>query len=112
MKKDSAGIMRQKPLTPWMYLLPALIVMATFIIYPGFNTFYLSLRNSENTDWADTRCVEGSPCWGIFENYRYALTSTIMQTAFLNNLKWIVLMVSGTVALGLLIAVLADKVKY
>lgn len=104
--------MRQKPLTPWMYLLPALIVMATFIIYPGFNTFYLSLRNSENTGWADTRCIEGSPCWGIFENYRYALTSTIMQTAFLNNLKWIVLMVSGTVALGLLIAVLADKVKY
>ncbi|MGV8025109.1 MAG: carbohydrate ABC transporter permease [Anaerolineaceae bacterium] len=112
MNKNSAGIMRQKPVTPWMYLLPALIVMATFIVYPGFNTFYLSLRNNDNTGWAGTRCMEGQPCWGIFENFRYALTSTVMQTAFLNNLKWIVLMVSGTVALGLLIAVLADKVKY
>lgn len=104
--------MRQKPMTPWMYLLPALIVIATFIVYPGINTFYLSLRNNDNTGWAGTRCMEGQPCWGIFENFRYALTSTVMQTAFLNNLKWIVLMVCGTVALGLLIAVLADKVKY
>ncbi|NMC30613.1 MAG: sugar ABC transporter permease [Pelolinea sp.] len=95
-----------------MYLLPALIVMATFIVYPAFNTFYLSVRNNDNTGWAGTRCMAGQPCWGIFENYRYALTSTIMQTAFLNNLKWILLMVSGTVAIGLLIAVLADKVKY
>lgn len=110
--KSTTGIMHQKPFTPWMYLLPALIVMAIFIVYPGINTFYLSVRNNDNTGWASTRCVTGQPCWGILENYRYALTNTIMQTAFLNNLKWIVLMVSGTVILGLLIAVLADKVKY
>jgi alpha-glucoside transport system permease protein len=35
-----------------------------------------------------------------------------MLTAFVNNLKWIVLMVSGTVLLGLLIATLADRVRY
>jgi alpha-glucoside transport system permease protein len=35
-----------------------------------------------------------------------------MQTAFINNLKWIVLMVSWTVLLGLLIATLADRVRY
>ncbi|HAF61417.1 MAG TPA: ABC transporter [Anaerolineaceae bacterium] len=95
-----------------MYLLPALIIMTVFIVYPGINTVYLSLRNPENTDWAGARCIEGQPCWGIFENYRYAFTSTVMQTAFRNNLIWIIIMVSGTVALGLLIAVLADKVKY
>jgi len=106
------GIMKQKKFTPWMYLLPALIVMATFIAYPAFNTFYLSLRNSSNTDWATAACSAAGNCWGIFENFRYALTSTIMQTAFINNIKWIILMVSGTVALGLLIAVLADRVKY
>ena len=35
-----------------------------------------------------------------------------MRTAFVNNVKWLFLMVSGTVGFGLLIAVLADKVKY
>jgi alpha-glucoside transport system permease protein len=76
------------------------------------NTFYLSLRNIDNTGWASTACKAGETCWGIFENYHYALTSSIMQTAFLNNIKWILLMVTGTVALGLLIAVLADRVRY
>ena len=112
MSKNTPGIMRQKSHIPWMYLLPALIVMATFIVYPGINTFYLSLRNIDNTGWASTACKEGQACWGIFENYHYALTSDIMQTSFINNIKWILLMVSGTVTLGLLIAVLADKVKY
>ena len=101
--------MRQKTHIPWMYLLPSLIVMATFIVYPGLNTFYLSLRNTDNTGWASTTCKAGEACWGIFENYRYALTNDIMQTAFINNIKWILLMVTGTVALGLLIAVLGGS---
>jgi len=105
-------IMQQGRLTPWLYLLPALVVMTTFIVYPGLNTLYLSLRNIDDTAWASAACITGQPCWGIFENFRYALTSEIMQTAFLNNLKWILLMVSGTVFLGLLIATLADRVRY
>ena len=112
MSKNVPGIMRQKGITPWMYLLPALIVMFTFIVYPGINTFYLSLRNADNTAWASAVCKAGEPCWGIFENYHYAITSDIMLTSFLNNLKWILFMVTGTVGLGLLIAVLADRVRY
>jgi alpha-glucoside transport system permease protein len=106
------NIMRQGRVTPWLYLLPALIVMATFIVYPGLNTLYLSFRNTDGTAWAGADCLAGQPCWGILENYRYALTSDIMLTAFVNNLKWILLMVSGTVLLGLLIATLADRVRY
>lgn len=105
-------VMKQGQLTPWLYLLPAIVIMIIFIVYPGINTFYLSLRNNENTDWAGAACSAGEPCWGIFENYRFALTSDIMRVAFLNNLTWIVVMVSATVALGLLVAVLADRVKY
>lgn len=106
------NIMRQGRVTPWLYLLPALVVMATFILYPGLNTLYLSFRNDDGTDWATANCVAGESCWGILENYRYALTSDIMLTSFVNNLTWILLMVSGTVLLGLLIATLADRVRY
>jgi alpha-glucoside transport system permease protein len=106
------GIMHQGPIVPWLYLLPALLVMTTFIVYPGLNTFYLSFRNNTNTGWASENCIASEPCWGVFENYRYALTSDIMRTAFINNLTWILVMVSGTVVLGLLIATLADRVRY
>lgn len=105
-------IMRQGRVVPWLYLIPALLVMTTFIIYPAFNTLLLSFRNGNASDWASTRCLVDQECWGIFENYRYALTSATMRTAFLNNLTWIILMVSGTVGLGLLIATLANRVRY
>jgi alpha-glucoside transport system permease protein len=104
--------MKQGRAVPWFYLLPALIVMTTFILYPAVNTVVLSFQNANGTAPASQTCRANQPCWGIFENYRYALTSPIMRQAFLNNLIWILLMVSWTVILGLLIATLADRVRY
>lgn len=117
-------IMKQGRLTPWLYLAPAILVMAFFIVYPMFTTISLSFQNGDGTQPASTTCIEGRPCWGIFENYRYALTAEIdsssIQSAwnsfwvssYGNTIKWIALMVSGTVSVGLLFAVLADRVKY
>jgi len=106
------AVMRQKPLTPWLYLGPALVIMTVFIVYPALSTAYLSLRDKTGEAWATARCVAGAACWGIFENFHYALTSPIMLQSFANNLLWIGLMVTGTVGLGLIIATLADRVRY
>lgn len=115
-------IMKQGPVAPWLYLAPALIVMGIFIVYPMINTIVLSFKNA--TGNAPVACRATGPCWGIFENYRYALTAELNLSSFGtawqsfwvssygNNLKWILIMVTGTVALGLLIALLADRVKY
>jgi alpha-glucoside transport system permease protein len=117
-------IMKQGPLIPWLYLLPALLVMSFFIVYPMVNTVVLSFRNRDGTASAATTCVEGRPCWGVFENYRYALTaefntsspgalwSSFWSSSYGNTIKWIVVMVFGTVSIGLGFAVLADRVKY
>ena len=69
-------IMKQGTLTPWLYLGPSLLVMTVFIIYPLFNTVTLSLLDKDSAASAATTCGEG-PCWGIFENYRYALTAEL-----------------------------------
>lgn len=118
------SIMKQGKLAPWLYLLPALLIMTFFIVYPMINTISLSFSNKNATASAATTCVEGKPCWGVFENYRYALTAefdtssppalwiSFWKSSYGNTLKWIVLMVSGTVGLGLAFAVLADRVKY
>jgi alpha-glucoside transport system permease protein len=117
-------VMKQGQLTPWLYLAPALIVMSIFIVYPMFNTISLSFQNKNGTASAATTCEAGKPCWGIFENYRYALAdemdfsspktawNSFWKSSYGNNLKWIFLMVTGTVGLGFLIALLADRVKY
>jgi len=105
-------IMQQGRVVPWLYLLPALIVIAVFILYPTANTFQLSLRDRTGSQPATAECVEGEPCWGPFENYRYTLTSPEMLTALRNNALWILVMVPITIGIGLVIAVLADRVRY
>jgi alpha-glucoside transport system permease protein len=117
-------IMKQGRLAPWLYLAPALIIMTIFIVFPMLNTIYLSFLNREGTGPASTECVPNRACWGIFENYRHGLTgevnlsspgaawSSFWVSSYGNTIKWILLMVSGTVGIGLLFAVLADRIRY
>jgi alpha-glucoside transport system permease protein len=104
--------MKQGRLAPWFYLLPALVLMTIFIVYPTIGTFRLSLLGATSTQSAATTCTAGQPCWGILENYRYALTNPDMLLALRNNALWLLLMVPGTIAGGLFFALLADRVRY
>jgi alpha-glucoside transport system permease protein len=117
-------VMMQGKFVPWLYLLPSLLIMGFFIVYPMINTISLSFRNRDGSQSAATTCVANRPCWGIFENYHYALTaeldtssipaalSSFWESSYGNTLKWIIFMVSGTVVFGLGIAILADRVRY
>jgi alpha-glucoside transport system permease protein len=104
--------MKQGRLAPWFYLFPALVLMTVFIVYPTIGTFRLSLLDATSTQSAAATCTAGQPCWGVFENYRYALTNPQMLLALRNNALWLLLMVPGTIAGGLFFALLADRVRY
>jgi alpha-glucoside transport system permease protein len=124
MARDVPQIMKQARIVPWLYLAPAMIVMTMFIVYPMLNTISLSFQNRNATASAATTCIPGRPCWGIFENYRYALMGELNTTSFSaawttfwrssygNNIQWVIFMVSGVVGIGLAFAVLADRVRY
>ena len=122
-RANVAPVMRQSRGTPWLYLLPALIIMTVFILYPMINTVGLSFRNADGTASAASTCREGQPCWGVWENYRYALTneldtgnaSTLLESFWVssygNTIKWLLVMVIGTVGIGLVFSVLVDRIK-
>jgi alpha-glucoside transport system permease protein len=106
------SIMKQGRMAPLLYLLPAMAVIAIFIVYPMVETMRLSLTDRFGAGSASSTCLQGNPCWGVFENFRYTLTNPEMLTALRNNALWLLLMVPATVAMGLLVAVLADRVRY
>lgn len=105
-------IMQQGKIAPLLYILPSFLMMLVFVVYPVINTISLSFKNKTGELPASADCVPNEPCWGIFENYRYALTNTDMLVALRNNALWLLVMVPMTIAAGLAIAVLADRVKY
>jgi len=84
----------------WLYVVPALVILAFFLVYPAVHTIILSLGDKTGEGFAG------------FSNYRFVFTNRTMQSALRNNLLWVVVFTAGTVGLGLAMAVLLDRVKY
>jgi len=85
---------------PWLWLGPAAALLVVFLVYPALRTMVLSLFDATSTTFVG------------LGNYVYIFTDKIMLMALRNNVIWLVFFTPVTVGLGLLIAVLADRVRY
>jgi len=85
---------------PWVYIGPAMLMLTAYLILPTLRTIYLSFLD------------RGSDKFVGLKNYAFAFSNDAMLTAFRNNLLWLVLVTFVSVGLGLVIAVLVDRVKY
>jgi len=93
-------VIHTKKITPWLYISPAAFLLFFFLVYPSINTIYISFFDYNSEIFM-----------GI-KNYLYCFTNEIMLNSFRNNALWVILFVPLTLSLGLIIAVLADRVKY
>jgi alpha-glucoside transport system permease protein len=85
---------------PWVYMVPALAVLGAFLILPTIRTIIISFMDRRSESWVG------------LDNYIFAFTNPDMLIAFRNNVLWLVLVTGISVSLGLVIAVLVDKVRY
>ncbi|HEY6104007.1 MAG TPA: sugar ABC transporter permease, partial [bacterium] len=90
----------QGKLRPWLWLAPALGFLGLFLVYPAAQTIWLSVKDA------------GSVRFVGLANYRFAFTNPTMLAAFRNNLLWLTVFTTLTVGLGLLMAVLTNRVRY
>lgn len=86
-------------LIPYAFLLPALSLLGLMLIYPTAQTVVYSFANDDSTEWAG------------LANYRAIFGSGEFWQALLNNFLWILIVPIITVAFGLAVAVLADKLS-
>lgn len=94
---------RAKPrVRPWLWLAPALAFVVIFLIYPTFGTV---IRSFQSAGLIDVH-------WVGFDNFKWFFGSDAALTALKNNVIWLVLMTTLVVGLGLLVAVLVDRVRY
>jgi alpha-glucoside transport system permease protein len=91
---------RQAGIRPWLWLLPALLFLFLFLIFPTILTVLRSFQGA----------VAGA--WVGLENYAWFFGSPDALVALRNSLVWVVFLTLFTVGLGLLIAVLVDRVRY
>jgi alpha-glucoside transport system permease protein len=82
---------------PWLFMFPALFFMGLYLVYPVFETLRLSLYGRNGIDFVG------------FSNYIWAVNSATFRESVFNNLLWLIIVPTFATALGLLVAVLADR---
>jgi alpha-glucoside transport system permease protein len=86
-------------LSPWLWIGPAVVVVGVFLLYPVFNTVWLSLFSADSSTFVG------------LANYGHIFTDRSMLVVLRNNVLWLVLATAATVLFGLVIAVLVDRVR-
>jgi alpha-glucoside transport system permease protein len=86
-------------LMPYAYLLPAYGFIGLMLIYPTIQTINFSFANNTSTEYVG------------LQNYRDIFGDDEFWISITNNLLWIIVVPTLTVIIGLVVAVLADKLS-
>ena len=81
-----------------IFILPALIVLFIFILYPVFETIRLSFYDKFGREFV-----------GLY-NYQWAINDPEFRRSILNNLGWLLIVPTLSTFFGLVIANLADRI--
>ncbi len=84
-------------LRPYLFVGPAMVVLAVFLIYPAINTLVRSFMNRDSSEFVG------------LDHYEFIFTSSEMRQVLANNLLWLVVVTTSVVVFGLLLAVLTDR---
>jgi len=87
-------------LRPWLWLAPALTFLGVFLVYPTIATVIRSFQNRR-----------GDAFVGL-DNYAWFFGQSDTLIALRNNALWVVFLPLLVVGLGLLVALLVDRVRY
>lgn len=88
-------------ISPYVYLVPSLLIFGIFLFYPFFKTIYLSLYKTNKMGQA--RLFVG------FGNYKDLLTSPSFYNSLIVTVEFVAIVVIGSMLLGLIGALLCNK---
>ena len=90
-----------RSISPYVYLVPSLLIFGIFLFYPFFKTTYLSLYKTNKMGQA--RLFVG------FGNYKDLLTSPSFYNSLIVTVEFVAIVVIGSMLLGLIGALLCNK---
>ena len=100
-KNDAAAVRNlkiQSSVRPWLFLGPALILLTVYLIYPVFQTIWLSFHDKAGNEFVGTA------------NYSWAFRDSQFRQSIFNNFLWLLVVPAACTFFGLVIAVLTDRI--
>jgi alpha-glucoside transport system permease protein len=100
-------------LLPFVFVGPAMAILIWYLALPSVRTFYLSLFGRDGPpSGAGFFESFGSSAFVGFQNYVAVFSQRLLTEALRNNIMWIVFGSTASVAIGLIVATLADRSKF
>lgn len=96
-------MVKERNLTRWIFVLPAMIIVGLLFVYPFFSSIFYSFTN-KNLIMPNYRFV------GL-DNYKAVLSDPNFFSAFFNSIKWTVLSLAGQVIIGFVLALALHRVR-
>lgn len=113
------GRRRTEAFQPWLFVVPAFIMVAVFLVIPALETFRLSLMNDVPLRDAAGAILLNDAGVKMTEkgfvglsNYAFLMRSDDFWLAIRNSVLWLIVVPTSCIILGMLIAVLADRLAW
>jgi alpha-glucoside transport system permease protein len=87
-------------IVPLVFMAPALFLLIVWVVYPTVRTMIRSLYSNRGDEFV----------W--FDNYEQLFTDDRLLTAIKNNALWVLIIPAAVTAVGLIFAVLAERVSW
>jgi alpha-glucoside transport system permease protein len=91
---------KARPIALVIFLAPALVLLLAGLIIPAIRTFLFSFMNPDSNGWVG------------FDNYYWMTQDPNIKTIMVNTILWIMVVPIFTAALGLLLAIMLDRIKH
>ena len=100
-KGENAGrnINRANVVRPWLFLLPAILALGLYLMYPVVASFYRSMFNRQGDEFVG------------LGNYISMFAEPEFRRSFLNNMLWVLVVPACATFAGLLSAQLTDRMR-
>lgn len=90
-----AGLIR-----PWLFLLPAILLLMVYLVYPLIYSIILSFQDSRGQDYVG------------FSNYQWLINDSKFRESITNNLLWLLIVPAASTFFGLIAAALTDRIRW
>jgi len=85
---------------PWLFLGPAILLLGLYLVYPVFNSIWLSLHDAA-----------GDTFIGL-DNYQWLLGDAKFGESMRNNFWWLIVVPAAATFFGLIAATLTDRLSW
>ncbi|SEL36072.1 maltose ABC transporter membrane protein /trehalose ABC transporter membrane protein /sucrose ABC transporter membrane protein [Roseivivax marinus] len=94
------NIARANLVRPWLFILPAMLFLSVYLIYPVVGSFWRSLFNRSGVEFVG------------LGNYTEMFAEEGFRVALFNNILWVIFVPAAATFFGLLVAQLTDRLRW